>query len=135
MLAEKKMIADNLDSKYQVHISINMCVRVFRLRALSFSLFVCVCVSVCVLSLFFSLALSLYFCLCARARVLIAYVRFDNASLRVLICVHFVQSLLEKQRQYFKAVKDFQEECDKNELLMAKFEEAKRKHQQQQQAQ
>ena len=36
------------------------------------------------------------------------------------------QTLLEKQRQYFKAVKDFQEECDKNELLMAKFEQAKK---------
>ena len=34
--------------------------------------------------------------------------------------------LLDQQRKYFKAVKDFQEECDKNELLTQKMEALKR---------
>ncbi len=33
------------------------------------------------------------------------------------------QSLLDEQRKYFKAVKDFQEECNKNELLSSKLAE------------
>jgi hypothetical protein len=46
------------------------------------------------------------------------------------------QILLENQRRYFKAVKDFQLECDKNEILTAKVEQfkAQRKQKQQQQA-
>jgi hypothetical protein len=32
---------------------------------------------------------------------------------------------VEDQRRYFKAVKDFQDECTKNEWLLAKLEELK----------
>jgi len=32
--------------------------------------------------------------------------------------------MLEKQRKYFKAVKEFQEECVKNEKYMGKMEAA-----------
>ena len=34
-----------------------------------------------------------------------------------------VSKLVEKQRSYFKAVKDFQDECTKNEMLMTKLSE------------
>jgi len=33
------------------------------------------------------------------------------------------QSLLDEQRRYFKAVKDFQDECMKNEVLASKLAE------------
>ena len=33
------------------------------------------------------------------------------------------QKLVEKQRAYFKAVKDFQVACDKNEMLEEQLEE------------
>jgi hypothetical protein len=35
------------------------------------------------------------------------------------------QKLIDEQRQYFKAVKDFQEECNKNEWLTTKLEQMK----------
>jgi hypothetical protein len=34
--------------------------------------------------------------------------------------------LVDEQRKYFKAVKDFQEECTKNEFLEEKLEQLKR---------
>jgi hypothetical protein len=37
---------------------------------------------------------------------------------------HF--QLVDEQRKYFKAVKDFQEECTKNEFLEEKLEQLKR---------
>ena len=33
------------------------------------------------------------------------------------------QNLVDEQRRYFKAVKDFQEECNKNEVFTAKLEQ------------
>jgi len=33
------------------------------------------------------------------------------------------QTLVDEQRRYFKAVKDFQEECNRNEIYMAKLNE------------
>lgn len=33
------------------------------------------------------------------------------------------QSLVDEQRKYFKAVKEFQDECNKNDWLMAKLEQ------------
>ncbi|KAJ1383920.1 hypothetical protein B484DRAFT_410977, partial [Ochromonadaceae sp. CCMP2298] len=35
--------------------------------------------------------------------------------------------LVEEQRRYYKAVKDFQQECDKNDWLAAKLEQTGRK--------
>lgn len=37
------------------------------------------------------------------------------------------QTLVDEQRKYYKAVKDFQDECNKNEWLMAKLEELQKK--------
>jgi hypothetical protein len=34
---------------------------------------------------------------------------------------------VEEQRRYYKAVKDFQQECDKNDWLAAKLEQMGRK--------
>lgn len=31
------------------------------------------------------------------------------------------QALVEKERQYYKSVKDYETECSKNELLIAKI--------------
>ena len=39
--------------------------------------------------------------------------------------ISFLQ-LVDEQRKYFKAVKDFQEECTKNEFLEEKLEQLKR---------
>lgn len=41
---------------------------------------------------------------------------------------------MEEQRKYFKAVKDFQEECNKNEVYAAKLEEMQGQQQSQQEA-
>lgn len=35
------------------------------------------------------------------------------------------QMYVDEQRRYYKAVKDFQDECNKNEWLLAKLEELK----------
>lgn len=44
-----------------------------------------------------------------------------DAKLEALTVAH--QSLVDEQRRYFKAVKDFQEECNKNELYSTRLEE------------
>ena len=44
-----------------------------------------------------------------------------DARFEALSAAH--QALVEEQRRYFKAVKDFQEECNRNEIYAAKLEE------------
>ena len=41
----------------------------------------------------------------------------------VSLLLHRYQKLIEKQRRYFKAVKEFQEECDRNEKLSDMLEQ------------
>jgi len=47
---------------------------------------------------------------------------FDAKTLRLDTLVSTHQSLVDEQRRYFKAVKDFQEECNKNEIYTMKLE-------------
>eukprot|EP00041_Stephanoeca_diplocostata_P021099 m.485304 g.485304 ORF g.485304 m.485304 type:complete len:64 (-) comp21733_c0_seq1:2285-2476(-) len=44
-----------------------------------------------------------------------------STILSLLASVLLVQSLVEKERQYYKSVKDYETECSKNELLIAKL--------------
>jgi uncharacterized FlgJ-related protein len=44
-----------------------------------------------------------------------------DARLEALTAAH--QALVDEQRRYFKAVKDFQEECNKNELYSTRLAE------------
>eukprot|EP00479_Gromia_sphaerica_P006336 TRINITY_DN175_c0_g1_i4.p1 TRINITY_DN175_c0_g1~~TRINITY_DN175_c0_g1_i4.p1 ORF type:complete len:108 (+),score=20.43 TRINITY_DN175_c0_g1_i4:91-414(+) len=39
-----------------------------------------------------------------------------------------MQKLIEKQRKYYKAVKDFQEECNRNEQLEDRIDRLRRKY-------
>lgn len=44
----------------------------------------------------------------------------------VCVCVLNDSQLVDEQRKYFKAVKDFQDECNKNDWLSAKLEQITR---------
>lgn len=52
------------------------------------------------------------------------YANLHSCSLNHLFLC-FVQ-LVDEQRKYFKAVKDFQDECNKNDWLSAKLEQITR---------
>ena len=42
--------------------------------------------------------------------------------MKIILLIYFIQ-LVDKQRTYFRAVKEFQEECTKNEILTSKLEQ------------
>lgn len=51
---------------------------------------------------------------------------FNRLNLIYSLCV-LIPQLIEEQRRYLKAVKDFQDECNKNEWLLDKIEQLKKK--------
>lgn len=54
--------------------------------------------------------------------------RFTYLNTIYTIFTQFTQSpqLVDEQRKYFKAVKDFQDECNKNDWLTSKLEQITR---------